>query len=131
MGSAINNHPIGSIYHLYTTYSPCQWGDYMLPTTYYQNQETPLIICYLPILGVHIYIYIYTYPLPGFPTEGGMTIPNMNYRRWWKPRLTPMPAVHSPRHRRGVPFRLEDFSTGNQPVFFWDFLTHRIHVWCI
>ena len=38
------NHPIGSIYHLYTTYSPCQLGDYMLPTTYQGNQETPLII---------------------------------------------------------------------------------------
>ena len=26
--------PIGSIYHLYTTYSPCLLGGYMLPTTY-------------------------------------------------------------------------------------------------
>ena len=26
--------PIGSIYHLYTTYSPCLLGGYMLPTTF-------------------------------------------------------------------------------------------------
>ena len=26
-------NPIGSIYHLHTTYSPCPLGDYMLPTT--------------------------------------------------------------------------------------------------
>ena len=25
------NHPIDSIYHLYTTYSPCQWGDDIYP----------------------------------------------------------------------------------------------------
>ena len=33
---------------VYTTYIPliyCQLGDYMLPTTYYGNQETPLISC--------------------------------------------------------------------------------------
>ena len=27
----VDNPPIGSIYHLHTTYSPCQLGDYMLP----------------------------------------------------------------------------------------------------
>ena len=27
----IYNHPIGSIYHLYTTYSPCLLGDYISP----------------------------------------------------------------------------------------------------
>ena len=35
-------NPIGSIYHLYTTYSPCQLGDYMLPSTFFSgNQESP------------------------------------------------------------------------------------------
>ena len=29
----IINHPVGSIYHLYTTYSPCQLGDFILPTS--------------------------------------------------------------------------------------------------
>ena len=31
MGSVPYNPPIGSIYHLYTTYSPCQLGYYMVP----------------------------------------------------------------------------------------------------
>ena len=36
--------PIGSIHHLYTTYSPCQLGDYMVPIPPIKiNQETPLI----------------------------------------------------------------------------------------
>ena len=34
---------IGSIYYLYTTYSPCLLGGYMLPTTFYGNQKQPLI----------------------------------------------------------------------------------------
>ena len=34
----------GVLYHLYTTYSPCQLGDYMLPTTFYGNQKQPLTI---------------------------------------------------------------------------------------
>ena len=40
------NHPIGSIYHLYTTYIPCQLGDSMVtdPTYFFWNQETPLIV---------------------------------------------------------------------------------------
>ena len=34
VGSVVYNHPISSIYHLYTTYSPCRnWEGYMLPTT--------------------------------------------------------------------------------------------------
>ena len=38
------NPPIGSIYHLYTTYSPCLLGGYMLPTTLYRNLKNPLNI---------------------------------------------------------------------------------------
>ena len=30
----IQNHPISSIYHLYTTCSPCQLGDYISPTSH-------------------------------------------------------------------------------------------------
>ena len=33
---------IGNIYLVYKWYSPCQLGDYMLPTTFQGNQETPL-----------------------------------------------------------------------------------------
>ena len=33
-------------YHLYTTYSPCLLGGYMLPTTFYGNQKQPLNIQY-------------------------------------------------------------------------------------
>ena len=36
------NHPIGSIYHLYTTYSPCLLGGYIIPTTLYRNLKNPL-----------------------------------------------------------------------------------------
>jgi len=31
VGLVAYNHPIGNMYHLYTTYSPCQLDDYMLP----------------------------------------------------------------------------------------------------
>ena len=34
--------PIGSIYHLYTTYSPCLLGGYIIPTTLYRNLKNPL-----------------------------------------------------------------------------------------
>ena len=57
-----NNPPIGSIYHLYTTYSPCLLGGYMLPTTFYGNQKQPLILGYMLVFGgvyLHLYIYIY------------------------------------------------------------------------
>ena len=36
------NHPIGSIYHLYTRYSSCLPGGYIIPTTLYKNQSNPL-----------------------------------------------------------------------------------------
>ena len=42
----IVHSPIGSIYHLYTTYIPliyCLLGGYMLTTTTYGNQKQPLI----------------------------------------------------------------------------------------
>ena len=29
-------------YHLYTTYSPCLLGGYIVPTTYHQNLKNPL-----------------------------------------------------------------------------------------
>ena len=32
---SIVHPPIGSIYHLYTTYSPCLLGGYMLPSKWY------------------------------------------------------------------------------------------------
>ena len=37
-------------YHLYTTYSSCLLGGYMLPTIFYGNQKQPLIV-FLPVLS--------------------------------------------------------------------------------
>ena len=46
------NPPIGSIYHLYITYSPCLLGGYIIRATLYRNLKNPLILTrYLEDLG--------------------------------------------------------------------------------
>ena len=40
---SIVHPPIGSIYHLYTTYILPSFGGYIIPTTLYRNLKNPLI----------------------------------------------------------------------------------------
>ena len=54
----IYNHPVGSIYYIPLIY--CQLGDYLLPTTYEGNQETPLmyVLMKIQIFSSHLIVIL-------------------------------------------------------------------------